>query len=175
MSIDNDLYLDTPASCHALRDVLVQANIGLDEDADYKNSSGRTVSGAVGASTGVTIHGDLSWRSGQLDNGVIPTRLVTFHFRRKGSGKDEHWDEYDMQTVRGVVALLKAFPDADAFWVALDAEDPTLLRRGGQLVLAQHRARPGSLWDPARQPSCVAMVDLPYTVASLGPWNLIDK
>jgi hypothetical protein len=110
-----------------------------------------------------------------LDNDVIPTSIVTFHFQKQSSGKNEDWDEYDMQTVRGVMTLLKAFPDADAFWVALDAETPTLLRRAGQLVLAQYRARPGSLWDPARQPSCVAMVDLPYTVAPLGPWNLIDK
>jgi hypothetical protein len=109
MSIENDLYLDTSASRHALRDVLVQADIGLEEDADFEH-----ISGASSASTGVSIRDDLSSRSGQLDNGVIPTCIVTFYFRKKGIGTDEDWDEYDIRTVRGVMALLKAFPDADA-------------------------------------------------------------
>jgi hypothetical protein len=148
----------------------VQADIGFDEESDFEH-----ISGASSASTGVSILDDLSSWSGRLDNGVTPARLVTFHFQKKGSGRSEDWKDYDMQTVRGVVALLKAFPDADAFWVALDAEDPILLRRGGQLVLAQQETEPRYLWDPARQPSCVAMVDLPYTIAPLGPWNFIDK
>jgi hypothetical protein len=164
MSIDSKLFLDSPASRHALRDVLVQADIGLNEVADFEH-----LSQAVSASTTVSIRDDLSSRVGRLDNGVAPTRLVTFRFRR------EDWIEYNTQTVRGVMALLRAFPDADAYWVDLDAEYPTLLCRGGHLVLAQQRTEPDDLWDPASEPSYVAMVDLPYTIAPLGPWNFIEE
>jgi hypothetical protein len=168
MSINSQFFLDTPASRQTLRNVLVQADIGLNESADYRNVSGRTISGASSTSTSVSIHDDLSWRCGRLDNGVMPTRLITFQFRKK------NWDEYHMQRVCGVMALLKAFPDADVYWSDMNAELPMLLRRGGKLVLAQREAEPGYLWDPARQPSCLAMIDLPYTIAPLGPWNLIE-
>jgi hypothetical protein len=110
----------------------------------------------------------LGWRGGHLDNGVIPNCLVTFQFRK------ENWAEYDMQTVRGIMALLNAYPEADAFLVAYDAEHPALLRIRGYLVLARQLTENNSIWDPAREPSLVAMVDLPYTIEPLGPWHFIQ-
>jgi hypothetical protein len=168
MSIHHDFYLDTPASRHTLRDALVQADIGLDAAPDFEHIN------QVGSmATNVTIRDDLSWRSARPDNGVMPTRIITFHFYGE-SGDPSHWEEYDTQTVRGVMALLKAFPDADAYWVALDAQHPMLLRRGGHLVLSQQKSEPEYLWDPEREPCYVALVDLPYTIEPLGPWPIIE-
>jgi hypothetical protein len=98
----------------------------------------------------------------------MPTRLVTFHLR------NDDWEAYNTQTVRGVMALLRAFPDADAYWVALDGEYPTLLRRGGRLILSQQRTEPDDMWDSTRDPCYVALVDLPYTIEPLGPWDIIE-
>jgi hypothetical protein len=167
MSIHHDFYLDTPASRHALRDALVRADIGLDAVPDFKH-----IAQAESAATLVGIIDDLSWQSVRPDNGVIATRIVKFSFQQNG-GDPRHWEEYYAQIFHGVMALLKAFPDADAYWVALDAEWPMLLRRGGHIVLSQRMAAPGELWDPARRPSYLALIDLPYTVEPLGPWGII--
>ncbi len=161
MSIDNRFYIDTTASRHELRDLLARADIGLEAKPDFKH-----LSTAVSNSTDVTINEDLSYRTTRPDNGVRATRRVSFGFRK------EDWDKYYTQTVRGIMTLLKAFPEADAYWVALDGEYPMLLRRGGRLVLSQDMAVDRGLWVPARRPSYLALVDLPYTMEPLGRhWN----
>ena len=44
MAIEQHFYLDTPASRHAVRDVLVDAGIGFEPDEDRKNTSGALAS-----------------------------------------------------------------------------------------------------------------------------------
>ena len=102
---------------------------------------------------------------------MIPTRIVSFHLRTKNDRFD-----YWTQSVRGVIALLKALPEADAYWVILDGLFPMLIRRKGQLILSTDMATEGEFWDPARSPSYLALVDLPYTMEPLGRhWNYIDS
>ena len=167
MAIYNRVFLDTLASRAALRDAVVRADIGLEIVSDFEH-----LSQAESDSTLLTVSEDLSWQNVRPDNGVVPTRWVTFHFTQKG-GDLKYWDAYDEQTVRGVVALLKAFPDADAYWISLDGEFPMLLRKNGRLVLSAEQTRPRCKFDPTREPSLVSMIDLPYTIEPLGPWPLV--
>ena len=166
MSVNSNFYLDAAVSRHELRDMLVRADIGLEADADYKKNAG-----AVSPSTSVSIRDDLSEQSARADNGVIPTRFVGFHCRTKND-QDDYWTE----SVRGVFALLKALPEADAYWVILDGLFPALIRRKGQLVLSSDMTDDNGLWDPAGRPLYLALVDLPYTMEPLGRhWNYIDS
>ena len=168
MAIEHHFYMDTPASRHELRDALVRAGIGLGADPDWKNTSG-----ASSAATDVTIVDDLSGRSGRPDNGVLATRSITFRDRKLYLSKPDAEPGFATQTVLGVVALLKAFPEADAYWEGWDARRPMLLRRGGRLMLSQVMTESDHFWDPERRPSRLALVDLPYTVEPLGPWEYV--
>ena len=166
MSIDNHLYLDTPASRHELRDIIARANIGLEAEPDFYH-----MSKVVSQSTNVTIQDDLSYENVRPDNGVIATRVISFGLRIKDGPT-----EYDAQTLRGIMAVLKALPEADAYWSALDGEFPMLIRRKGQLILSTDMATEGEFWDAARDPSYRAMVDLPYTMEPLGRhWTYVDN
>ena len=74
------------------------------------------------------------------------------------------------------MAVLKALPNADAYWQRLDGEFPMLIRRKGQLILSTDMATEGEFWDAARDPSYRAMVDLPYTMEPLGRhWTYVDN
>ena len=104
------------------------------------------------------------------DNGVLATLYVGFRDRKLYLDKPGTEDDFEVQATRGAMALLRAFPGADAYWVAYDAERPVLLRRGGRLVLAEAQSKDGRHWDAERQPY-LALVDLPYTMGPLGPWQ----
>jgi hypothetical protein len=167
MAIEHHFYMDTAASRHELRDALVRAGFGLKAAPDWKNTSG-----ASSAATNVTILDDLSWRSGWPDNGVAATRSLTFRDRKVYLSNPDHPEDFETQTIQGVVALLKAFPEADAYWTAYDAERPVLLRRGGRLVLAQALDESNGFWGAEGSPER-SLVDLPYTVEPLGPWDYV--
>ena len=168
MAIEHHFYMDAQASRHALRDALVQAGIGLEAKPDFEY-----LSSASSVATGATILDDLSRRLARPDNGVVATRSITFHDRRVYLSKPEiTWPEFEAQTLQGIVALLKAFPEADAYWQAYDARRPVLLRRHGRLVLSQTWVEADKLWDIERQPGG-ALADLPYTIGPLGPWEYV--
>ncbi len=169
MAIEHHFYLDTAATRHELRDALAGAGVGLEADTDWKNTSG-----AHSAATDVTILDDRG-RTLRPDNGVVATRRVTFRERKAYLSKPELEGVFETQTIQSVMALLKAFPDADAYWEAYDAARPVLLRRSGLLVLAQARIGPGGFSGPGgfwgEEGSLErALVDLPHTVEPLGPW-----
>jgi hypothetical protein len=166
MSINNYFYLDATASRHELRDILVRADIGLEAFPDVAQNAC-----AASLSTSVSIRDDLSYENVRPDNGVIATRVVSFHCRMKNDP-----GEYDVQIVRGMVALLKALPEADAYWEALDGRYPMLIRRKGHLILSADQTTERNQWDPTNQPSYLAMVDLPYTMEPLGQqWDDIPN
>jgi len=173
MSIDHRFYMDTPATRQALRDVLVEAGIGFEARPDMLDR-GRLpdLSLAASPATSVTI---LSVRdqSRRSDNGVVATLSVSFGDRRLYLDDPDTPFDFDEETTRGIIALLRAFPDADAYWEAYDAARPVLLRRAGRLVLSERLAKDGERWD-AEQPSYLPLVDLPYTVEPLGPWSNIE-
>ena len=167
MAIEHHFFLDTPASRHELQDALVQAGIGLEAASDWKHTSG-----VISAATDVTIRDDLSYSSVRPDNGVVATRNITFRDRKRYLSKPGIEKEFEIQTVLGVMTLLKAYPEAGAYWLAYDAEWPVLLRRGGHLMLSQAMTDPHEFWDLESQPFR-ALVDLPYTVEPLGPWKYV--
>ena len=168
MALEHHLYMETEASRHELRDALAHAGIGFNALPDFEHlSRARTIS------TNVTIMDDLSYRSGHLDNGISATCSITFRDKRAYLTSPEIGHQFDQEMTRGVMALLRAFPDADAYWVGWDAEVPMLLRRVGRLVLSQAQTTGNHFWDPDRQPFR-ALVDLPYVVEPLGPWDHID-
>lgn len=171
MSINHEFYMDTTATRHELRDVLVRAGLGFEARPD---STGRPhglpdLSNATSPATVVTIlhQDDYRWMPG---NGVLPTRRISFHDRRLYLDDPGNPMKFDKQTVQGVMALLHAFPDADAYLEGWDARVPLLLRRGRRLVLSEQKARPGEFWDPGRR-NLQALVDLPHVVEPLGPWE----
>ena len=159
MAIEHNLYLETSASRHEIRDVLVQAGIGLDARPDFEH-----LSKAGSPSTSVTILGNTKG-SYLPDNGVVPNLCTGFRQLRRSD--PDAGGQFTRETVRGVMALLKAFPDAGAYLLCF-IEIPTLLYKDRQLVLAQDLTRDYEIWD-AEQPY-LALVDLPYTIAPLGPW-----
>lgn len=165
MAIEHHFYMDTPASRHALRDALVRAGIGLEAAPDL----GR-LSRAFGAATNASIVDDLSGYTLRPDNGVVATRRITFRDRKAYLSRPALSGQFERQTVLGVMALLKAYPGADAYWLAYDAERPVLLRRGGRLVLSKALTEPGRFWDTEDGPPR-ALVDLPHVVEPLGPWE----
>ncbi len=158
MAIEQHFYLDTPASRHAVRDVLVDAGIGFEPSEDWKNTSG-----ARASNTNVVILDDLSSYSWWPDNGVAAKCSVMFRDRKGHLDKPELEERYDTETVLGVMALLKAFPDADAYWTALDAEIPVLFRRNGRLALAQ-------VYWTGNMSRYLPLVVLPHVMEPLGPW-----
>jgi len=166
--------MDTPATRQELRDVLVGAGIGFEADPDMAGGEPGLpdLSLAASPATSVTIRSvrDRSWQS---DNGVLATLRVSFGDRKLYLSDPDTPFDFEEETTRGVMALLRAFPDADAYWEAYDAEDPVLLRCQGRLVLSEALARDGEHWD-AEQPSYLLLVDLPYTVEPLGPWSNIE-
>lgn len=168
MATEHHFYMNTTAPRHELRDTLVQADIGLEAAPDWQDACL-----ALSAATNVTIFDDLGYHRFRPDNGVVATCSVTFCDRRLYLHGTEVWPDFETQTVLGVLALLNAYPQADAFWEAYDARLPVLLRREGRLVLAQALTKPGRFWDPERQPYR-ALVDLPSTVEPLGPWEDVE-
>jgi len=170
MSINHEFYMDTAATRHELRDVLVRAGIGFEARPDM---TGREhwpdLSRASSPATAVTIldERDHSWMPG---NGVLPTRRISFHDRRLYLDDPNTPLDFDEQTVQGVMALLHTFPDAGAYLEGWDAQVPLLLRRGRRLVLSEQQAQPGEFWDPGRR-NLQALVDLPHVVEPLGPWE----
>lgn len=163
MAIEHYLYLDTPATRHELRDALVYTSIELEAAPDWKNTSC-----ASSAATNVVIM-DERGHFVRPDNGVVATRSVMFRDRKLYLSKPDAPYYFKTQTILGVLALLKAFPEADAYWVGWDAEVPMLLRRGGRIVLALGETGPGEFWGVEGSPER-ALVDLPYKVEPLGPW-----
>jgi len=163
MAIEHHFYMDTAATRHELRDALARAGVGLEADTDWKNTSG-----AHSAATDVTILDD---RGSTLrpDNGVVATRRVAFRERKAYLSKPELEGAFETQTIQGIMALLRAFPDADAYWQGWDADVPMLLRKDERLVLAQAQAVLGEFWGGEGSPER-ALVDLPHTVEPLGPW-----
>jgi len=174
MAIEQHFYMDTTAARHELRDVLIDAGLGFQAQPDWQTPSGRSGSGAINEATVVSILDDLGYRNSRPDNGVIATRSITFRDRRAYLTKPEHEGQYDRDVTLGVMALLRAYPEADAYWDSYDAEIPTLLRREGRLVLAQALTENNEQWDAERQPYR-AMVDLPYVVEPLGPWPNVSN
>ena len=167
MALEHHFYMDTTVSRHALRDTLVRAGIGFEARPDWNHTSN-----AVSVATNVTVRDDLSYGSVWPDNGVVATRDFIFRDRKSYLSKPETEGEIEHQSVLGIMALLKAYPEADAYWLAYDAALPVLLRRSGRLVLSQALAEPKRHWDPERQPYR-ALVDLPYTVAPRGPGRYV--
>lgn len=170
MAIEKRFYMNTAASRQELRDALARAQIGLEALPDFEH-----VSEAASQATIVSIiqYDDPARRGRHYirpDNGVIATHSLCFRLRRRNLPSD---DDYNRELVLGVVALLKAFPEADAYLLLLDAEIPALLYKDGQLVLAEQLTRDSEMWDAERQPYR-GLVDLPYTIAPLGPWPYID-
>jgi hypothetical protein len=148
--------------------VLVRAGAGFEADPDLDE-----VSLAFSAATNVTILDERpSERAGLPDNGVLPTRRVAFRDNKLYLSKPEAVGQFERQTTLGIMALLRAYPEADAYWLGWDAAVPLLLRRGRRLVLSQVETRPGEFWDSKRAPTR-ALVDLPYVVEPLGPWPYI--
>lgn len=163
MAVEHRLYMDTAATRHELRDALTQASIGLDADTDLERTSG-----AFSAATNVTIVDDRG-RTLRPDNGVVATRRVTFRDRKLYLDDPDTLEDFWTQTIQGVMALLRAFPEADSYFEGWDAERPMLLRQSGHLVLAEAQAGPEGFWGAKDSPER-ALVDLPYTVEPLGPW-----
>ena len=81
-------------------------------------------------------------------------------------------DEWRSESLRAMLALLKAYPEADAYLVQYDAELPALLRKSGRLVLSE-QLTDQEIWDPPRP--FFALVDLPYTIEPLGPWENVPR
>lgn len=104
------------------------------------------------------------------DNEVVATCYVSFHDRRLYLDDPDTPESFTAQTIRGAMALLRAFPEADAYMLGWDAARPLLLLRGVRLVLAQAHAGPDLFWGAEGSPER-ALVDFPYTVEPLGPWE----
>lgn len=170
MAIEHHFYMDTLATRHELRDVLLRVGLGLQVGPDWEVPSGGFGSGAFTEATNVSIRDDLSGYTLRPDNGVVATRCVTFRDRKAYLSKPEFAGVFERQTVEGIATLLRTVPEADAYWLAYDAEVPMLLRRRGRLVLGEALIEAGEFWvDDGGLPR--ALMDLPHVVDSLGPWR----
>lgn len=176
MALEHNFYMDTDATRHEVRDVLVGAGIGFEARPDMPGGDEGLpdLSLASSPATSVTIYGNLERYSLRPDNGVLATLYVGFGDRRLYDVDPDNQMDFDEQTVQGTIALLRAFPDADAYLLGWDAQIPLLLRRGGALALSEDQTRAGEFWDPNRQ-ALQALVDLPYRVEPLGPWPGVER
>lgn len=174
MSISHRLYVGMPATRHELRDVPVGAGIGFKASPDMMGRARGLPDISLGASaaTSITIVDDLSRRTERLDNGVVARRYVSFGDRRLYMDDPDNPESFADQTIQGVMALLRAFLEANAYMLGWDAARPLLLRRGGRLVLAQAKAGPDGFWGADGSPKR-ALVEVPYTVEPLGPWDYV--
>ena len=131
MSIDHRFYMDTAATRKEVRDVLVGAGIGFEAKPDMPGGDEGLpdLSLAFSPATSVTVYGNLERYSLRPDNGVLATLYVGFRDRKLYLSNPDTPLDFEEETTRGVMALLRAFPDADVYWVAYDAEHPMLLRR----------------------------------------------
>jgi hypothetical protein len=171
MALEHHFYMDTSASRHELRGALLQAGLGFQVGSEWKvPSTGGVGVGAFTEATSVSILDDLSGYTTRPDNGVIATRSVCFRDRKAYLSKPEAAGQFERQTTLGIMALLRAFPEADAYWEAYDARVPLLLRQVGRLILSEAETKPGEFWDPDHAPTRT-LVDLPYVVEPLGPWE----
>jgi len=176
MALEHHFYMDTDATRQEVRDVLVGAGIGFEARPDMPGGDEGLpdLSLASSPATSVTIYGNLERYSLRPDNGVLATLYVGFGDRRLYDVDPDNQMDFDEQTVQGAIALLRAFPDADAYLLGWDAQIPLLLRRGGALALSEDQTRAGEFWDPNRQ-ALQALVDLPYRVEPLGPWPGVER
>lgn len=164
MSIDHHLYMDTTASRHDLRDVLIRAGLGLEAEPDgIDGGTGGPCSGAFNKATLVSIHDNLLpiFRS-RPGAGVTPTRSIGFNYRKTDL------ERFERDITLSIAALLRAYPEADAFWEGM-GDAPMLLRRHGRLVLSEAQTGPRQFWNAQDQPYR-GLFDLPYVVGPLGPW-----
>ena len=165
MGIGQSFYIDTTASRQTLRDLIVQAGIGFEARPDFEYiSNANTPATHLGIREMDKPTYSVRFRT---DNGVFPKRVLTF------SAQDYMLlDEWRSESLRAMLALLKAYPEADAYLVQYDAELPALLRKSGCLVLSE-QLTDQEIWDPSRP--FLALVDLPYTIAPLGPWEDVPR
>ena len=165
MGIGQRFYLDTTAPPQTLRDVVVQAGIGFEARPDFEY-----ISIALTPATHLGIREmDKPTYGARIrpDNGVFAKRVLTF------SAQDYmQLTEWQSESLRAMLTILKAYPEADAYLVQYDAELPALLRKSGRLVLSEQLTADG-IWDPARPH--LALVDLPYTIEPLGPWDDVPR
>lgn len=84
-------------------------------------------------------------------------------FRTRGY---ERLAQFNAETIASTVAVLKAFPKADLYLKAY-VDLPALIRKGGQLTLASRLVEDEFL---SEKYPYMALFDMPYTVAPLGPW-----
>ena len=77
MTIEHRFHMDT----HDLRDVLIEAGLGLEAEPDWEPEGGVSVSGAFNEATLVSTLNDLSGYVGRAGNGVIATRSIAFRCR----------------------------------------------------------------------------------------------
>lgn len=163
MSINHDFYLDTDASRHELRNVLMQAGLGFDaEPDDWSVPGGGFGSGAFNNATLVSFHDDLRPISRRPRAGVTPTRRIGFRYLKTDL------EQFNRDITLSIVALLRAYPDADAFWEGWGGV-PMLLRLQGRLALSEAKTGPHEFWNADDHPYR-GLVTLPYVVEPLGPW-----
>jgi len=170
MAIEHHFYMDTTASRHELLDVLIQAGLGFEAEPDWKTPNGGSGSGAFNEATSVSILDDRSTSTLRPDNGVIATQYISFRDRRAYLTRPELEGKFGQDVTLGIVALLRAYPEADAYWEGWDARIPMLLRRRGRLVLSEAKTKPHEFWDADGHPYR-GLVNLPYRVEPLGPWE----
>ena len=167
MAIEHTLFIEIGAPRAALRDAIVGAGLGFEALEDWEN-----LSRAKTESTSVTImdrdgrlsdpaRGDL-WRAWE---GVPGRRSVSFRNRKGDEGV--YRKAFAAEAVGAVVALLRAWPHADAYMQAY-SDVPAMLRKNGRLVLSAQLAD-DDLWNP-KYP-CLALIDLPHVVEPLGTWR----
>ena len=163
MALEHHFYMDTAASRHELRGVLIEAGLGFEAELEDWRVPGSAAlgSGAFNEATLVSILDDLPPIYRRSRTGVTPTRRIGFRDRKRDPNR------FDRDTTQGIVALLRAYPQADAFWEGLGGV-LMLVRRHGRLVLSEARTKPHEFWDPEARPFR-RLVDLPHVVEPLGP------
>lgn len=162
MAIEHYLLIDTDAGPDAVKAAILAAT-GLEDQPDWKH-----LRQAGSAATLLTIRdrydpkGPEDVRPNLEPRNGVPAR-ISVCFRSRDY---ERLPQFDTEAVTGVVAVLKAFPEADLYLNAY-VDIPGLLRKDGRLVLASRLTEDG-LWAPSRP--FLALVDVPYTIEPLGPW-----